>query len=190
MHPDRKSRVKGDDRMDPKNTEPNERVAPAGTALPEKKKGGRVRSRLGAGLRFTRHLLEMVVAMLAGMGVLGVAIWALGEPPGYSSNLLLKYGLMGGFMAAPMVGWMRYRGHPWSEGAEMTAAMLTPMFAVVVPVELGVVGLGGHSLMMVSHVAMIGGMVALMVYRFERYAHGAHNRRASNRGEVAHETSE
>jgi hypothetical protein len=27
-------------------------------------------------------------------------------------------------------------------------------------------------------VAMIGGMVALMVYRWERYAHGAHDRRA------------
>jgi hypothetical protein len=30
-----------------------------------------------------------------------------------------------------------------------------------------------HSLMMLSHVAMIGGMVALMAYHFERYAHGA-----------------
>src|SRR3712207_4917827 len=111
----------------------------------------------------------MVLAMLAGMAVLGVAIWALGEPPGYS-NLLVKYGLMGVFMAAPMVAWMRHRGHSWSDAQEMTAAMLAPMFAVVVPVELGGVGLSGHALMMLSHVAMIGGMVALMIYRFERYA--------------------
>jgi hypothetical protein len=147
----------------------------AGTASPEKK-GGRVRSRLVSGWLFTCHLLDMVVAMLAGMAVLGVAIWALGEPPGYS-NLLVEYGLMGASMVAPMVAWMRHRGHSWSDGGEMTAAMLSPMFALVLPAELGVVGLSGHSLMMLSHVAMIGGMVALMIYRFDRYAHGAHGRR-------------
>jgi hypothetical protein len=164
--------------MDPNNTERTETATPvgmsdaaelAGTASPEK--GGRVRSRLVSGWRFTRHLLEMVAAMLAGMAVFGVAVWALGEPPGYS-NLLVKYGLMGMFMATPMVAWMRHRGHSWSDGGEMTAAMLSPMFALVLPVELGVVGLGGHSLLMLSHVAMIGGMVSLMIYRFDRYAHG------------------
>jgi hypothetical protein len=173
-----------EEKMDPKDTERTETATPvgtsdaaglAGTASPET--AGRVRSRLVSGWNFTRHLLEMVLAMLAGMAVLGVAIWALDEPPGYT-NLLVKYGLMGGSMAMPMVAWMRHRGHSWSEGGEMTAAMLSPMFAVVLPVELGVVGLGGHSLMMVSHVAMIGGMVALMIYRFDRYAHGAHGHRA------------
>jgi hypothetical protein len=174
-----------EEKMDPKDTEPTETATPAGmgdagglagTASPEKK-SGRVRSRLASGWRFTRHLLEMVLAMLAGMAVFGVAIWALGEPPGYS-NLLVKYGLMGASMAAPMVGWMRHRGHSWSEGGEMTAAMLSPMFALVLPAELGVVGLSGHGLMMLSHVAMIGGMVALMIYRWDRYAHGTHHSHA------------
>ena len=149
------------------------------TASPEA--GGRVRRRLrlGPGWRFARHLLEMVLAMMAGMAVLGVAIGVLGEPPGYA-NPLVEYGLMGASMAAPMVGWMRYRGHSWSDGLEMTVAMLAPMFALVLPVELGVAvpGLSGGSLMMLSHVAMIGGMVVLMIYRFDRYAHGAHDRRA------------
>jgi hypothetical protein len=106
------------------------------------------------------------------MIVLGVALEVLGEPPGYA-NLLVRYGLMGAFMAAPMVAWMRYRGHAWSDGLEMTAAMLVPMLAPVLPVELGVAGyvpgLSEDSLMMLSHVAMIGGMVALMVYRWDRY---------------------
>jgi hypothetical protein len=31
--------------------------------------------------------------------------------------------------------------------------------------------------MMLSHVAMIAGMAALMVYRRDRYAHGTHDRR-------------
>ena len=62
----------------------------------------------------------------------------------------------------------------------MTVAMLAPIFALVLPVELGVAvpGLSEGSLMMLSHVAMIGGMVALMLYRWDRYAHGAHDRRA------------
>jgi flagellar biosynthetic protein FliP len=147
---------------------------PAGAASPET--GGLVRGRLVSGWRFTRHLLEMVVAMMVGMGVFGLALAVIGEPPGYA-NLLVRYGLMGAFMAAPMVAWMRFRDHSWSDGGEMTAAMLVPMLAPVALVELGVAvpGLTEGSLMVISHVAMIGGMVALMIYRFERYAHGSHD---------------
>ena len=132
---------------------------------------------LGAWWRFARHLLEMVVAMIAGMAVLGITLWALGEPPGYA-NPLVEHGLMGASMSAPMVAWMRHRGHTWSDSLEMTLAMLVPIFALVLPVELGVVGLTGHSLTMLSHAAMIVGMAALMIYRWDRYAHGAHDRRA------------
>jgi hypothetical protein len=162
-------------------TEPNEPATPtamskaveeAGTVLPGKAE--QARRYLGAGLRFTRHLLEMMLAMISGMAVLGVALEVLGEPPGYA-NLLLKYGLMGTFMTAPVVGWMRHRGHPWSDGLDMTVAMLAPMLALVVPVELGVAkympGLSEQSLPLFSHVAMIAGMVVLMIYRWDRYAY-------------------
>jgi hypothetical protein len=147
-----------------------EAAGPLGAAPPES--GGRFRRRLGVAARFARHLLEMVLAMLAGMAALGAAIWALGEPPGYA-NLLVEYGLMGVAMSATMVAWMRYRGHSWRDGGEMTAAMLLPTFALVAPVALGgaVPGLSEGSLMMLSHVAMVGGMAALMLYRFDRYAH-------------------
>jgi Flp pilus assembly pilin Flp len=132
---------------------------------------------LTAGWHFMRHLLEMVLAMIAGMAVLGTGIGVLGEPPGYA-NPFVEYGLMAAFMAAPMVAWMRHRGHSWSDGLEMTAAMLVPMLALVLPVELGVAGyvpgLSAQSLPMLSHVAMIAGMAALMIYRWDRYAHGAH----------------
>jgi hypothetical protein len=178
----------GDERMERKtnigSTEPNEPATPTAmskaaeeTGKVSSRKAGQARRYLGAGWRFTRHLLEMVLAMMAGMAVLGVALAVLGEPPGYA-NLLLRYGLMGAFMAVPMVAWMRYRGHSWSDGLEMMAAMLAPMLALVIPVELGVAGyvpgLSEDSLMMLSHVAMIAGMVVLMIYRFERYAYGAH----------------
>lgn len=149
---------------------------PAGTA--SQGTGGRARARLVSGWRFTRHLLEMVLAMMVGMGVFGLVLAVVGEPPGYA-NLLARYGVMGVFMAAPMVAWMRYRGHCWRDGGEMTAAMLVPMLATVALVEVGVTlpGLSGGSLMVVSHVAMIGGMVALMAYHFDRYAHGAGDHR-------------
>jgi flagellar biosynthetic protein FliP len=157
----------------------SEAAGSAATASAETGEPAGFRSRLGSGLRFARHLLEMVLAMMVGMGVFGLALWSLGEPPGYA-NLLVEYGLMGAFMAAPMVAWMRYRGHSWSDGAEMTGAMVVPMLALAAPVELGVAvtGLYEGSLMMLSHVAMVGGMVALMLYRFERYAHGSHDRGA------------
>ncbi len=167
-------------KIDTNGTEPVEPAAlavtgevlePTETVSPET--GGQVLRYVVAGWHFTRHLLEMVVAMMAGMMVLGVAVGILGEPSG-EVNLLVEYGVMGVFMSAPMVAWMRYRGHTWFDGLEMTAAMLAPMFALVLPVEMGVVGLSGHALMMLSHVAMIGGMVLLMLYRLDRYAHGAH----------------
>ncbi len=85
-------------------------------------------------------------------------------------------------MSAPMVAWMRHRGHPWSDGLEMTAAMLVPMFALVLPVELGVAryvpGLSEESLLLLSHAAMMAGMVVLMILRWDRYAHGGHGHRA------------
>ena len=159
------------------NGDPND---PATTSAMSKA-AGQVRRYPGAGWHFTRHLLEMVLAMGVGMAVLGLALAVLGEPPGYA-KLVLRYGLMGAFMSAPMVAWMRYRGHPWSDGLEMTAAMLAPMFALVIPVELGVAGyvpgLSEHSLMILAHVAMIAGMVALMLYRRDRYTHGARHHRA------------
>lgn len=134
------------------------------------------RRRLRVSWGFARHFLEMVAAMAAGMAVLGVAVALLGEPPGYALPLV-EHGLMGASMSAPMVLWMRYRGHSWSDGAEMTAAMLVPMLALVLPAELGALGnaLGptDHSLAMLSHAAMLAGMVALMVYRRDRYTHGA-----------------
>ena len=174
--------------MHPNDTEATETATAAGMSdaagfarTASTDMGGRVRGRLVSGWHFTRHLLEMVVAMVAGMAALGVAIWLLGEPPGYA-NPLVEYGLMGVFMSVPMVAWMRHRGHAWSDGGEMTAAMLFPMYALVVPVEMGVAGyvpgLSEDSLMMLSHVEMIGGMIALMVYRLDRYAHGSHRHRA------------
>jgi YHS domain-containing protein len=131
---------------------------------------------LAAGWRFTRHLGEMLLAMFFGMAVLGLAVTFLGEPPG-DNTLLGGYAYMGLAMTLPMVAWMRRMSHPWKDCAEMSAAMLVPMFALVLPVALGVriiPGLSAQSVMMPAHGAMIAGMILLMLYRWDVYAHGAH----------------
>jgi flagellar biosynthetic protein FliP len=114
----------------------------------------------------------MIAAMMVGMMILGVAVGTLGEPPGYSI-LLVEYALMGASMSVSMVAWMRFRRHTWSDGLEMSVAMLVPMFAVVIPFGLGAAGeapgQSDHALMMLAHVAMVGGMVAVMIYRRDRY---------------------
>jgi hypothetical protein len=126
-------------------------------------------------MRFLRHLLEMIVAMAVGMAGFGLLLWAFGEPPGYD-HPLVEHGLMSIAMAVPMVIWMRYRGHTWFEGAGMTAAMILPVLLLVVPVEfdLPVPRVSEASLMMVTHVGMLAGMVAWMIVRRDRYTHGSH----------------
>ena len=76
-----------------------EAAEPSGTLSP--REAGQAR-RLVSGWRFAWHLLEMVVAMMVGMAVLGVALATLGEPPGYA-NPFVQYGLMGVSMSVPMV---------------------------------------------------------------------------------------
>ena len=136
--------------------------------------------------RFVRHYIEMVVVMFLGMAILGVpAGWALraaGTSWGDLSPTPMLL-LMAFTMTAPMVAWMRRMGHSWADCWEMTAFMVLPMFALVLPVALGldgyVPGLSARSLMLLSHVAMIGGMVLLMLYRWDRYAGGPHCHRSS-----------
>jgi len=57
----------------PTPTVTSEAVEHAGTVSP--KTGGQIRRYLSAGWHFTRHLLEMVVAMIAGMATLMIYRW-------------------------------------------------------------------------------------------------------------------
>ena len=121
--------------------------------------------------RFARHLGEMVVAMLVGMVALGGLLTALGTLPG-KDTLIGEYAWMGLAMSVPMVLWMRRMGHSWADGLEMSAWMVVPMFALVVPVAVGAVAMAPMTLMGWAHVAMIGGMALLMVRRWDTYAGG------------------
>jgi hypothetical protein len=154
---------------------PTEDVAPAG----ERRRA----RRLSASKRhFIRHFAEMVVVMFAGMAVLGVpAGWALGALGSSWSELTdtapsLMLLLMATTMTAPMVGWMRHRGHGHRATTEMAASMLVPTFAAMALLQTGIVENTGVVLV-VEHIAMLLGMLGVMLARPAEYTH--HHRHAN-----------
>ena len=128
---------------------------------------------------FARHYVEMVIAMVLGMAVLGVpAGWALGAMGSSWSALnedapALMLLAMAVTMTAPMVGWMSYRGHGARAGVEMSASMFLPTFAVIGLLGAGLVTEIG-ALLVVEHIAMLLAMLAAMLLRRAEYTGGAH----------------
>ena len=128
-------------------------------------------------LHFVRHYVEMVIAMFAGMFVLGGALLVLlatfGVDVGRRSEepelLLLGMALT---MSAPMVAWMRYRGHAWAPAWEMTAAMFLPSVAAIALLWAGAVEDTG-TLMVIQHSAMGPAMLAVMLLRLDEYTRHA-----------------
>ncbi len=134
--------------------------------------------------QFIRHYVEMLVAMIAGMIVLGgpatVALDAAGMSSSelrtdYPSLMLLGMAVV---MTVPMVAWMRYRGHSWRPSMEMAASMFVPTFAVIALLWASVLEDFGM-LMTVEHVAMLPSMLVAMVLRRDEYSggHEHHGRR-------------
>lgn len=123
--------------------------------------------------RFVRHYLEMVVAMLAGMVVLGgllrLALAVAGVDYSMQTFPELTIVEMAVTMIVAMAAWMRIRGHAWPGTLEMSGAMAVPAVAVLVPVWLGVLDAG--TAMAVEHVAMFVLMFAVMLRRRDEYAH-------------------
>jgi hypothetical protein len=125
---------------------------------------------------FLRHYAEMVVAMFAGMVVLGVpAGWALSAVGSSTSELtdnapaVMLLGMMVS-MTVPMVAWMRYRGHGWRANTEMAASMVLPTFAAIGLLATDVMTDFG-TLMVAEHVAMLAGMLVAMLLRPSEYTH-------------------
>jgi hypothetical protein len=124
-----------------------------------------------------RHLLQMILAMAAGMAVFIGLFNLLLTSNGYlalqTGQPLLWFVLMSVFMTVPMVAWMRYQGHSWRQCTEMTVAMLAPPAIVTALVQFGVTvypfiaaGTLSHS----THITMLLGMVAFVLYRRDQYS--------------------
>lgn len=122
---------------------------------------------------FTRHYAEMVVAMFAGMAVLGlVSEAALAAAGSGSSELAPDVQLVGmaTVMTVPMVAWMRYRGHAWRPSVEMAASMYVPTLAAMALRWAGTVD-DVHAAMAIQHIAMFPAMLAAMLLRPHEYGH-------------------
>src|ERR687896_404719 len=117
------------------------RMSGIATAAPASSKAGG--SRIAPALRFVGHYLEMVAVMLLGMGVLGGAALGLlalaGVTPGELADDAPAVVLsgMGASMVAPMVWWMRRRGHSAAANREMAGAMIVPTVVVLVLLVAG-----------------------------------------------------
>ena len=118
---------------------------------------------------FIRHYVEMVVAMLVGMVVLGVPGAMLLELAGVDTEAagVLLFG-MATSMTLPMVAWMRHRGHGWLPSGEMAAAMYVPTVAALALLEAGALG-GAHAAMGIQHVVMFPAMLGVMLLRRDEY---------------------
>jgi hypothetical protein len=120
--------------------------------------------------RFVRHYLEIVVAAVAGMVVLGPAESMLLNPIGWAELLAHSetYVLvMATNMTVATAAWMRFRRHGWAAIAEMAVAMYAPFMVLFPPLWLGVLSATG--LMVLGHVLMLFAIAAAMVRRRDEY---------------------
>ncbi|WP_306745097.1 hypothetical protein [Saccharothrix yanglingensis] len=121
--------------------------------------------RPGGALRFARHFLEMVVAMVVGMVALG-PVWSSAWP-GLDDVVTAHVLVMATNMSLGMALWMRVRRHAWPGVVEMCAAMYVP-FVVLLPFHWGG-ALSGTALMTAGHVLMVPAMLAAMLRRRHEY---------------------
>ena len=123
-----------------------------------------------------RHYIEMVVAMFAGMLILGLPAEAGLRAIGSSTSELsvdapaVMFIGMALTMTVPMVAWMRFRGHGWRPSAEMAGAMLVPTAIAIALLPVA----DYHALMVWEHVGMLVAMLLAMLARPAEYAHGHH----------------
>lgn len=128
-------------------------------------------SRAASWRPFGRHYLEMVVAMAAGMALLGMLSRLVLTLVG-AADVLERTGprtmLMATNMAIGMAVWMRYRGHTWASVAEMAGAMYLPFAVLLLPYWAG--RLSAEGLSAAGHLLMLPLMALVMLRRRDEYA--------------------
>jgi hypothetical protein len=129
-------------------------------------------TRRGSALRrFVGHYLEIVVATVAGMVVLGPAESALLQSIGWdglAGRFEIYVLVMATNMTVAMAAWMRVRRHRWAAIAEMAVAMYAPFLVLFPPLWLGVLSASG--LMVLGHVLMLIAIAAVMLRRRDQYS--------------------
>lgn len=115
--------------------------------------------------RFALHGLEMVIAMLVGMVVLG-PLWSW-LWPGLHDDVTAQAIVMATDMSIGMAVWMRIRGHGLPAIAEMTAAMYLS-FLVLLPLHWAG-WISAMTVMTAGHVLMVPAMLVAMLRRRREY---------------------
>ena len=133
----------------------------------------------GRGARhFVRHLGEMLIAMVAGMIVLGALDRALLAAAGTSASTVRDSApeavalVMAFNMSVGMAVWMRHRGHTWAGVAEMAGAMFVPAVAAIALYRGGVADSG--AILAIEHAGMLPAMVAVMLLHRTEYSQAVH----------------
>ena len=128
---------------------------------------------------FLRHLLEMTVAMMLGMAILGmvfrevhVALFGAGFDNAWHDHTELAVFAMTFNMTLPMVFWMHHRGHSWQRSGEMAAAMVLLALVLLGVFWVGVIS--AHVVLPLEMALMIPAMIGVMALRFEEYARHPH----------------
>ena len=124
---------------------------------------------------FSRHLLEMGLAMMLGM-IVSAAIFpsAVGMTAAQAmrEHAVLFVVLQALGMTVAMVAWMRHRRHSWRSSSEMAAALIVPAVLLICLRLLGVIS--GPICGLYCLVTVVA-MVALMLYRRSDYGTTATN---------------
>jgi hypothetical protein len=138
--------------------------------------------------KFTRHYLEMVAAMFAGMIVLGIPGEGILRLIGSSTDEIrdtapeLVFLGMALTMTIPMVGLMRRMGHAWRPCWEMAASMILPSVGAIVLLWAGVGDF--DTLMIYEHPVMLVAMLVAMLLRYDEYAGCGHRHQATRASRV------
>jgi len=111
--------------------------------------------------RFWIHYAQMLVAMLAGMLLLGM-VWP------HVASVEGTALVMATDMTVGMTAWMAWRRHGWAPIAEMALAMYLPFLALFPPYWAGL--LAADAVLLVGHVLMLPAMLLAMLARPAEYA--------------------
>ena len=120
--------------------------------------------------RLVGHYLEITLATVAGMLVLGPAESMLLNSIGWAevvAHFEAATLVMATNMTAATAAWMRLRRHGWAAIAEMAVAMYAPFLVLFPPLWLGVLSVNG--LMVLGHVLMLLAIAAAMLRRRDDY---------------------
>lgn len=118
---------------------------------------------------FLGHLLEMLVAMIVGMfagGAIFTSALGITVEEAIQDHSVPFVAVMAFSMTAPMVAWMRYRGHRWDRSLEMGGAMIAPAISLC---AVGLAGAITGSICGLYCFFSVVAMVGVMVHRRHEY---------------------